>query len=62
MLESIAATTPAPTRSAWSPATPSSSCGASPTLADGQAIEYYEARHRGDRTVLEVDLVRQRPA
>jgi GntR family transcriptional regulator len=30
-------------------------------LADGQAIEYYEARHRGDRTILEVDLVRQPP-
>lgn len=26
-------------------------------LANGRAIEYYEARHRGDRTVLEVDLV-----
>jgi len=31
-------------------------------LEDGRAIEYYEARHRGDRTVLEVDLVRQPPA
>ena len=30
-------------------------------LADGRAIEYYEARHRGDRTILEVDLVRQPP-
>jgi GntR family transcriptional regulator len=29
--------------------------------ADDQAIEYYEARHRGDRTVLAVDLVRQPP-
>jgi GntR family transcriptional regulator len=29
-------------------------------LADGRAIEYYEASHRGDRTVLEVDLLRQR--
>jgi len=29
-------------------------------LADGRAIEYYEARHRGDRTVLEVDLLRDR--
>lgn len=29
-------------------------------LADGRAIEYYEASHRGDRSVLEVDLVRQR--
>ena len=27
-------------------------------LQNGRAIEYYEARHRGDRTVLEVDLVR----
>lgn len=27
-------------------------------LDGGRAIEYYEARHRGDRTVLEVDLVR----
>jgi GntR family transcriptional regulator len=27
-------------------------------LADGRAVEYYEAKHRGDRTVLEVDLVR----
>lgn len=27
-------------------------------LPDGRAIEYYEARHRGDRTVLEVELVR----
>jgi len=26
-------------------------------LPDGRPIEYYEARHRGDRTVLEVDLV-----
>jgi GntR family transcriptional regulator len=30
-------------------------------LPDGRAIEYYEARHRGDRTVLEVELVRQPP-
>ncbi len=30
-------------------------------LSDGRAIEYYEARHRGDRTILEVDLVRQAP-
>jgi GntR family transcriptional regulator len=29
--------------------------------ADDQAIEYYEARHRGDRTVLAVDLLRQPP-
>ena len=29
--------------------------------ADEQAIEYYEARHRGDRTILEVDLVRKPP-
>ena len=28
-------------------------------LADGRAIEYYEAWHRGDRSVLEVELVRQ---
>jgi GntR family transcriptional regulator len=27
-------------------------------LADGRAIEYYEAVHRGDRSALEVDLVR----
>ncbi len=27
-------------------------------LADGRPIEYYEAKHRGDRTVLEVELVR----
>jgi GntR family transcriptional regulator len=27
-------------------------------LADGRALEYYEAKHRGDRTVLEVELVR----
>jgi GntR family transcriptional regulator len=27
-------------------------------LADGRAIEYYEAKHRGDRTLLEVELVR----
>lgn len=27
-------------------------------LEGGRAIEYYEARHRGDRTVLEVDLYR----
>ncbi|MBA2667391.1 MAG: GntR family transcriptional regulator [Trueperaceae bacterium] len=27
-------------------------------LANGLAVEYYEAKHRGDRTVLEVDLVR----
>jgi GntR family transcriptional regulator len=25
-------------------------------LASGRALEYYEAYHRGDRTVLEVDL------
>jgi GntR family transcriptional regulator len=31
-------------------------------LADGRAVEYYEAKHRGDRTVLEVDLVRPAPA
>ena len=30
-------------------------------LPDGRAIEYYEARHRGDRTVLEVELVRHAP-
>ena len=29
-------------------------------LGDGRAIEYYEAYHRGDRSVLEVELVRQR--
>ena len=29
-------------------------------VAGGRAIEYYEALHRGDRTVLEVDLVRDR--
>ena len=29
-------------------------------LADGRAIEYYEASHRGDRSVLEVELVRER--
>lgn len=29
-------------------------------LANGRAIEYYEASHRGDRSVLEVDLVRER--
>ena len=28
-------------------------------LANGRAIEYYEAYHRGDRTVLEVELVRE---
>ena len=28
-------------------------------LADGRAIEYYEAWHRGDRSVLEVELLRQ---
>jgi GntR family transcriptional regulator len=28
-------------------------------LDSGRAVEYYEARHRGDRSVLEVDLVRQ---
>jgi GntR family transcriptional regulator len=28
-------------------------------LTDGRAVEYYEAHHRGDRTVLEVDLVRE---
>ncbi len=28
-------------------------------LPSGRAIEYYEAHHRGDRTVLEVELVRQ---
>lgn len=27
-------------------------------LADGRAIEYYEAKHRGDRTSLEVELVK----
>jgi GntR family transcriptional regulator len=31
-------------------------------LTDGRAVEYYEAHHRGDRTVLEVDLVRETPA
>jgi GntR family transcriptional regulator len=30
-------------------------------LTDGRAVEYYEAHHRGDRTVLEVDLVRETP-
>ena len=29
-------------------------------LPNGRAIEYYEASHRGDRSVLEVDLVRER--
>ena len=29
-------------------------------LADGRAVEYHEALHRGDRTMLEVDLVRDR--
>jgi GntR family transcriptional regulator len=29
-------------------------------LGDGRAIEYYEASHRGDRSVLEVTLVRER--
>jgi len=28
-------------------------------LANSRAIEYYEAYHRGDRTVLEVELVRE---
>ena len=26
-------------------------------LQGGRAVEYYEAKHRGDRTYLEVDLV-----
>lgn len=30
-------------------------------LANGRAVEYYEAKHRGDRSVLEVDLVRPAP-
>jgi GntR family transcriptional regulator len=29
-------------------------------LADGRAVEYHEALHRGDRTLLEVDLLRDR--
>jgi GntR family transcriptional regulator len=29
-------------------------------LANGRAVEYYEAYHRADRTALEVDLVRER--
>lgn len=31
-------------------------------LADGQPVEYYEAKHRGDRTVLEVELVHTDPS
>jgi GntR family transcriptional regulator len=29
-------------------------------LADGRAVEYHQALHRGDRTLLEVDLLRER--
>lgn len=59
LLESIAATTGDAELLDIKPGAPLLFIRSFAFLPDGQAIEYYEARHRGDRTLLEVDLVRQ---
>lgn len=61
MLESIAATASCADELDLEPGDPVLFLRSVTFTADGQAIEYYEARHRGDRTVLEVDLVRTPP-
>lgn len=60
-LESIAATPACAQQLEVEPGEPLLFLRSVTYLPNGQAIEYYEARHRGDRTVLEVDLVRQPP-
>lgn len=62
MLESIAATDASAVELGLEPGEPILFLRSVTFTADDQAIEYYEARHRGDRTVLEVDLVRQPPS
>lgn len=61
LLESIAATAACAERLGVEPGDPLLFLRSVTYLPDGRAIEYYEARHRGDRTILEVDLVRQPP-
>lgn len=61
MLESIAATVPCAAELDLEPGDPVLFLRSVTYTADDQAIEYYEARHRGDRTILEVDLVRKPP-
>lgn len=62
MLESIAATAASAEELDLEPGDPVLFLRSVTYTADDQAIEYYEARHRGDRTVLEVDLVRTPPS
>ncbi len=59
MLESIAATADVAERLGVEVGEPLLYLRSVTYLANGRAIEYYEARHRGDRSVLEVDLVRE---
>jgi len=61
LLESIAATAACAEQLEVEPGDPLLFLRSVTYLKDGQAIEYYEARHRGDRTILEVDLVREPP-
>jgi GntR family transcriptional regulator len=61
LLESIAASAACAEQLGIEPGDPLLFLRSVTYLPDGQAIEYYEARHRGDRTILEVDLVRQSP-
>ena len=59
LLESVAAADPHAALLGVEPGDPLLLLRSVTYLPDGRAIEYYEARHRGDRTVLEVELVRK---
>jgi GntR family transcriptional regulator len=62
MLESVGASTAEAALLGIEPGDPLLFLRSTTYLTDGRAVEYYEAHHRGDRTALEVDLVRETPA